>query len=225
MNSFALLFALFLSFPALALACSCAVIDLKTSLKRADAVFRGTVIRKLNDVDNQSFYEVQVNRVFKGCNLKQSDRVIVATGCNSANCGVNLNVNSSYALFAYNAALEEPIKKQLGKNPKKITQSLTITLCDYNVEWSNVRTQDLKSLRRNNNACASQCVNGGNCPTNHYCDNGKCVAFDATCPTPEVRCLAAPCSVATCTAPSTCYDNYCGGCTAIFVDNTGTRVC
>jgi Tissue inhibitor of metalloproteinase len=225
MNSFAL-FSLILSFPALAFACNCALTTLASSLKRADAVFRGTVIRKLADKNEESFYEVRVNRVFKGCNFIQSNHIIVTTGTNSAACGVNLEVDKSYALFGANAALPAAAKKQLGTNPKKIAKAVRIGLCSYNAEWPDVPTQDLKTLRRyDNSKCKPKCVSGKDCPNNNYCDAGKCVAFDAKCPTPLVACVAAPCSVSTCTSPSTCYDNYCGGCNAIFVDDTGTRVC
>jgi hypothetical protein len=231
MKSLALL-SLFLSFPALTFACSClGPITLAKSLKSADSVFRGTVIRKLEDavVDDQgekSFYEVRVNRLFKGCNFIQSNHIIVTTGSNSAACGVYLEVDKSYALFGANVALPAAAKKQLGTNPKKIAKAVSIGLCGYNAEWSTVPAQDLKTLRRyDNSKCKPKCVTGKDCPNNNYCDAGKCVAFDAPCPTPVVNCVASPCSVSTCISPSKCYDNYCGGCNAIFVDDTGTRVC
>jgi Tissue inhibitor of metalloproteinase len=231
MKSLALL-SLFLFFPTLTFACSClAPITLAKSLKSADSVFRGTVIRKLKDavVDDQgekSFYEVRVIRLFKGCNFIQSNHIIVTTGSNSAACGVELEVDKSYALFGANVALPSAAKKQLGTNPKKIAKAVAIGLCGYNAKWSDLSTQDLKTLRRyDNSKCKPKCVSGKDCPNNNYCDAGKCVAFDAKCPTPLVNCFASPCSVSTCTSPSTCYDNYCGGCNAIFVDDTGTRVC
>jgi hypothetical protein len=224
MTSFTFLLALFLSLPAIAVACSCIQIDFESALKKVDSSFRGTVVRQLNNVEENRVYEVRVNRLFKGCNFKQSNHIIVSTVTTS--CGVFLNVNASYSFSGYRSAMNNGIKKQLGNNPKKISQVVSVTLCNFISEWSEVPAQNLKTLRRfDNSKCVAKCDTGGDCLKDHYCDKGKCVALNKPCPTPLLNCFAEPCSVATCTSPSKCYDDYCGGCNAIFVDKTGTRIC
>lgn len=226
MISFRLLAAVILAFPILTFACSCLEgISVRSSLQKTEAVFRGLVLRKLKDVEYASSYVVSVERMYKGCNFKAADRIVVTTGINSAMCGLELEVDRVYAFSAFDTPIIPDIQSQL-KESHKIKRAVSIGLCDYNgVEWKNIPATGIKRLRRyDNTKCKVTCETGTNCLSTQYCDVDKCVAYNATCANP-VNCVASPCSVSTCTEKSKCYNNYCGGCNAIFVDSTGTRVC
>lgn len=229
--SFAFYFGL-LSFAKLSLACKCKEPTPQDSLINADAVFRGNVTRELktND-DNQKMYVVTAWRAFKGCNFKGSNRtVIVTTGSESASCGVPLELNTNYVFSAnIGMPMDAATRNQLGKNTK-ISQVYSIFSCNYNRVWKSVPEVDKEVFRQHSNQCAAtttKCETGADCPDNHFCDTGTCVAYDAQCPDgmPVGACIADPCEMSKPCTEAKCHASYCGGCFAIFVDPTGTRVC
>jgi Tissue inhibitor of metalloproteinase len=219
---------LVLALPTLISSCSCLdEISLQTSIGRVDSVFRGTVLRQLRNVDDYSNYVVLVSRVFKGCNFKANERIVVKTGSEESVCGVALKVNSTYAFSGYTSSIDSVIKKDLdsGSNVKKAG---SVGSCDYNLPWSQVSSADSALLRNyDNSKCVAKCTTGIDCLKTHYCDSGTCVAFNKPCPKPLVKCAVAPCSLATpCSVSSSkCNNDYCGGCKSFFLDSSTTRVC
>jgi hypothetical protein len=216
---------LVLAAPALISGCSCleGAATLQSSIGRADSVFRGTVLRKLRDLEDSSNYVVLVSRVFKGCNFNSTERIVVTTGV----CGVSLDVNSTYALSGYRTSIDSVIKKDLGSG-SNIKKAISVGSCIYNRRWSQVSSADSALLRNyDNTKCVAKCTTGIDCLKTHYCDSGTCVAFNKPCPTRPVTCAVAPCSLATpCSVSSAkCYNNYCGGCKSFFLDSSKTRVC
>jgi Tissue inhibitor of metalloproteinase len=214
-----------LALPALALACSCIAIDFESALTLTDSAWRGKVTRRLKNSNNRRIYEVSVLRLYKGCNFKANDHIIVTTRTNSAACGIELKVNTTYSFTGYRSTMGNGIKNQLGSNPKKVSSVFGVTICDFVTKWTDVSEADKRLLNTfDNSKCVAKCNVGGDCPKDQYCDFGTCKSL-TKCSTPLVNCVAAPCSVSTCTAPSTCFDNYCGGCNAIFLDTANTRIC
>lgn len=222
--------------PTLSFACKCIVPTVPSALTDSDAVFRGKVIRELKATkvgEPTKAYVIQARRIYKGCAFEQGNRVVVTTSSSSASCGVTLEVNGTYVFSsATSTPIDAATKKKLGKKSTKITRAVSIVSCGYNRKWDEVPAADLTLLRNyDNDVCVPEsCTAGADCldSTKYYCDTGKCTAYDAPCPdgTTTVNCLADPCQVAKpCTTMDKCLSNYCGGCNAIFIDTTGTRVC
>jgi Tissue inhibitor of metalloproteinase len=223
-----------LAVPALVSACSCIdpTVTLTATLKRETSVFRGVVIRKLNDFQDYSNYVVRVSRVFKGCHFLANERIMVATGRDDSLCGMSLKVNGTYAFSGYrytiSQALATATQLESGSAVKKAVQ---VDTCEYNKKWSQVSPAELQQLRSfDNSKCRAYCTTGLDCARTHYCDANKCTPFNKPCATPLATCGAPPCSLvpasALCTEPSAkCYNDYCGGCNKFFLDSSKTRVC
>jgi hypothetical protein len=182
-----------------------------------------------NDTSTQTNnFIFAVGRVFKGCDIKPSDRILVQTGSNSAMCGLDLKVGTNYLLTSRSTTvpLDKAMLDVLGQSTK-ISRQLWVSTCDFVREFTAVTEEEKKALRNHNNQCTAKCVLGTDCPKEHYCDAGKCIPYNAPCPNNAmpVKCFADPCTVAKPCTESTCLANYCGGCNAIFVAPNGTRVC
>jgi hypothetical protein len=210
------------------MACSCMQPDvsiLTSTLQGAPSVFRGVVVRKLNDYSDYSHFLVKVLRVFKGCGFVANESVVLGN-VDAGSCGLPegyVAVNGFYAFSGGGYAIPENVKRQLG-NKTKVKNGVEVNYCNYNMRWRQVSAQ-LRSY--NNSQC--KCRTGLDCATrDHYCDSGSCVAFAKPCPTPLSVCTDPPCAVAKpcSTVGLKCYNNYCGGCKSFFVDTrTYTRDC
>jgi hypothetical protein len=223
------------TFPNAALACRCMQTTVESILVTPESVaFRGTVVRQVYTNDTSTtqtnYFIFAVGRVFKGCDFKPSDRILVQTGSNSAMCGLDLKVGTNYLFTSRSTTqpLDKAMLQVLGKSTK-ISRQLWLSTCDFVREFTAVTDEEKTTLRNHNNQCNSnaKCVLGTDCPKEQFCDAGKCVLYNAPCPidTLPVACLADPCTIAKPCTDSTCLANYCGGCTAIFVAPNGTRVC
>jgi hypothetical protein len=228
MNVSFLLFLLF--FPALSLACKCLLPTVDLALSNAASIFRGKVIRELNlptDLQQRAFI-VSVKRIFKGCLLNSPGRIIVTTGSSSASCGIDLLVDNNYVFsgdaerLGTNVYLQ-PYLKQFSNQ----TFIQPAGSCSFNKVWPTVTAKERDQLNNYSNVCARKCASGIECPKNAYCDSGKCVPYGQPCPdgTLPTPCFADPCTLKPCVENATCIPNYCGGCTAIFIDANRTRVC
>jgi hypothetical protein len=257
--------------PALISACSCLEApSVQRSLAITDHVFRGRILKKYRDVNFLTIFRVVVNRVYKGCDFARTQRIIVATGNNSAACGIDLKVGSTYLFSGYTYPFVAGIAAQLAPRDN-ITRVTNVRSCDYNAVWTSLSVASRRRLRRYGNrrcrpttcnkdsdcttrntnttkpfcvegVCVqnplvplpptpspSNCTSGADCRNGtQYCDAGTCVAFPSLqCPKNDtVSCFIAPCaSITPCVNDTKCYDDYCGGCNAIFVNATGNRVC
>jgi Tissue inhibitor of metalloproteinase len=227
---FSLIFSL--AIPAFVSACSCVdpTVTLTATLKRETSVFRGVVIRKLNDYQDYSNYVVRVSRLFKGCNFLANERIMVATGRDDSQCGMSLKVNGTYAFSGYRYIINQALAQQLGSG-SAVKKAVEVDTCDYNKKWNQVSPTELQQLRSfDNSNCKAPCTTGRDCASTHYCDANKCIPFNKPCPTPPATCGASPCSLAPvstlCSEPSAkCYNDFCGGCKKFFLDASKTRVC
>jgi hypothetical protein len=217
--------------PLVSLACKCMVPLVSSALDDADAVFRGMVIRELKQTDPTSYTKelvVKVERVFKGCTFKVSDRIIVATSSSTASCGVFTETNKAYVFSGSSSPIAATTKQKLGKNTK-ISQLVSVMSCVYNREWDGVPAEDKALLRAYKNQCAKSCVTGKDCPNEkHYCDTGKCIDLTAGCPiTPLLgACIQDACKTAADSCPGAyCEPTFCGGCLPLFLDADRTRIC
>lgn len=142
-------------FPLAVFGCTCSdELNLETSMNRVDMALRAVVIRKLKDANYESSYVVRIARVFKGCNVSSTERMIVTTGSSGSMCGVELSVNATYALTGFVTPMLSEVRSQLA-NRTSISSALWIGSCDYNERWSTARTEDIRMLRSYNN---SKCV-------------------------------------------------------------------
>jgi hypothetical protein len=244
MVSFICRLILSLAIPALVSACTCVdpTVTLTETLMRAQSVFRGVVIQKLNDHEDYSNYVVRVSRVFKGCNFLANERIVVSTGREDSLCGLSLNVNGTYAFSGNRYTIKQDLLKKFRSTMKQgllkklqsesiAQKGVEVNTCDFNKKWSQVSPAELQQLRSfDNSKCTAPCTTGLDCASTHYCDANKCVAFKKPCATPPATCGAPPCSLgpasAWCSVPSAkCYNDYCGGCKKFFLDASKTRVC
>jgi hypothetical protein len=161
MARFLLRLGLTLSIPSLALACTCYGISswqpptIQTSLARVDAVFRGTVLRKLKNVELSSGYVVRVHKIFKGCSFNATDRILVTTATMPSFCGLdNLKVNATFVFSAYPIATLVAFQSQLPK-VSKVQHAVAASICDVTRQSKDVSSSDLQLLNRYDN---SQCV-------------------------------------------------------------------
>jgi Tissue inhibitor of metalloproteinase len=213
--------------PFPSLACKCKAPTAQSALDTSEAVFRGTVVWRIKEDDefNDKFV-VRVGRKFKGCNMASSDRVVVETGSNSANCGVDLKEAINYVFSSSGPTLVTPADN-LG-NHTKITQVWTVNSCNYNREWTMVPEEDKKVFRSYKEACGPiRCKTGRDCPSTHYCDTETCVPYDGKCPDGIMMpvCAGDPCLMAKPCTEAKCYPSFCSRCFPVFVDANGTRVC
>jgi Tissue inhibitor of metalloproteinase len=234
-----------LSLPSLSLACKCMPPNLTEALydNPDSTVIAGRVLNELTMMDGSydRYFVFKVNQVFKACSIQLQDIIIVSTSYSTASCGLNLINNTQYIFSARPAVVEA--------NDLPSAVQVSVASCDYNSEWSYVSDDDKRTLRQykqnepsadahcdtssSSSSPSSSCQTGADCDQiTEYCDVAKnqCVAIDASCPTPPVRCFAAPCTVTypclvEAGGPLTCLDNYCGGCNAIFLDADRSRVC
>ena len=107
-----------------AFACSCAGISTNRALHEADAVFRGTVINK--EVVGRSErartdIRFAVDRVYKGTVYREQ---VVASSRNSAACGLDPEVGSTWVIFAIHG-IE-------GEGDQAVNRLIT-TLCSGNL--------------------------------------------------------------------------------------------
>ncbi|GHH66174.1 hypothetical protein GCM10017673_11500 [Streptosporangium violaceochromogenes] len=111
--------------PGTACACTCAPFDAATQVKRADAIFTGTVVsaRRLEGdplgPPPPIVYTLRADQVYKGGALAEYR---VLTNADSAACGFAFAVGSRYLVFASD--------EQTGMFPADTGVSLHTTLCD-----------------------------------------------------------------------------------------------
>ncbi len=154
--------------------------------------FSGTPLWQINVGSNKHYY-VRVNKVFKGC-LKKGQIIVAVTPQNSAACGLSFKTGVKYLING------DDFGKFYGK------QHMDITLCGYNVRWSDLNQDELDYLNTRPLQCGDQ----------FDCANGN----------PPVDCFVDPCAVAPeCPESETCLSNYCRGCYAEFYDKDGYAVC
>jgi hypothetical protein len=150
--------------PSPTLACSCMPMSLNETMYASteSLFFRGTVVRDITppppvpDPNNPIFlmptgrnqYVVQVGRVFKGCTVKQSERILVTSAVQSSMCGLQLGVGANYVF--YSGLAPKPVDAatlaRLG-NRTKVTSTVNIHLCGYNRPWDSVSEDDKNTLR------------------------------------------------------------------------------
>jgi hypothetical protein len=70
-------------------------VTITETLERAQSVFRGVVIPQLNNYEDYYNYVVRVSRVFKGCDFRTNERIIVATGRDDCICGLSLEATAT----------------------------------------------------------------------------------------------------------------------------------
>jgi Tissue inhibitor of metalloproteinase len=164
--------ALFLALIALQLpqqadACDCYVKNPDATLYErypGELFFRGTVIKQIKtypsgDEVNQRFdmtplkYVMEIARVFKGCSIKASDRIMVTTMKSSGLCGLNLSVNSSYVLSSgMGAPIDAETKAMLG-NRTKVSQTVGVNSCGFYADMQYMSNATLAELRAYKNKC------------------------------------------------------------------------
>jgi hypothetical protein len=86
--------------PERAYACSCAGISTRRALEESDAVFLGTVLSKADvgrSGDARTDIRFQVDAVYKGTVFREQ---VVASAQNSASCGLDPAVGSTWVIFA-----------------------------------------------------------------------------------------------------------------------------
>jgi hypothetical protein len=86
--------------PERAYACSCAGISTRRALEESDAAFRGTVLDKTEvgrAADARTDIRFQVDAVYKGTVFREQ---VVASAQDSASCGLNPAVGSTWVIFA-----------------------------------------------------------------------------------------------------------------------------
>jgi Tissue inhibitor of metalloproteinase len=150
--------------PSPTLACSCLRMGLNETMYASDEslFFRGTVVRDITppppvpDPNNPIFmmpngrnqYVVQVGRVFKGCTIKQSERILVTSPMQSSMCGLSLAMGASY-IFESGLApkpVDAATLARLG-NRTKVTSTVSVFLCGFNRPWDSVSEDDKNVLR------------------------------------------------------------------------------
>jgi Tissue inhibitor of metalloproteinase len=163
--------ALFLALIALQLpqqadACSCYMRNPDAPLYErypGDLFFRSTVIKQLTFPSGNGItqmfdmtplkYLVEIVRVFKGCSIKVSDRIVITTMKDSSLCGVNLSVNSSYILSSgLGTPIDAGTKAMLG-NRTKVSQTVDVNLCGFYADMQYVTNATLAELRAYKNKC------------------------------------------------------------------------
>lgn len=231
-------------------ACDCLPTSAEHSLynDRINTVFRGLVQRKhqaTNDTSAPSgltYYVVNVGRIFKGCNFKNATTILVETSSDSSTCGISFNLKKSY-LFSGNTvpAKSSIINIAAKKNPSLIKDVMVrVNSCDLNTEFNRLSQTDKETFWNSTNTC-TKCTSAADCPGgvvggSHYCDQGRCVAYDRPCPPePDLpwlnidtkTCMEDPClTAAPCTDDAKCMQNKCDKCGwPLWIDGKGNRVC
>lgn len=172
-------------------ACSCLAPTVASSYHSASDVAYIDIRRTFVASDTR-YYVGYVAQTFKGC-LVAAQRVILKTPVSSATCGSELRLLRRY-LINGNAA-----GSVLG------TRVLSISLCSYDRQVSELSEQDQAFLNGRSVCCGD-----------------KCGCADGSQP---VQCLVEPCSMAPYCPDGECVANYCGGCNAEFFDERGELVC
>ena len=173
-----------------AAACSCVLPSVESSYNSASDVAYVDV-RRTYVLRDTRYYVGYVARTFKGC-LREGQRVILKTPASGATCGAELRLRP-YLINGNRAGgfLGTPV--------------LSISLCSYDRQVTELTEQDLSFLNGRTVCCGDACS----------CADG----------TEPVQCFVDPCSVAPACAEGQCMANYCGGCNAEFYDPSGERVC
>lgn len=119
-------------------------------------VFRGTVIRDLSPLsplhetdassshtpDGQSpiaHYIVQINRVYKGCSLKATDRILVSSG---GVCGTRLTLDTTYVFTTSRLQSMDAAQWAMLGNRSKVKQVLFTSAETAILDWNEVDDND-----------------------------------------------------------------------------------
>lgn len=130
---------LFSAAPA-AQACSCIAPDVARSFTNATDV-ASVRIKARKARGGTLWYAAEVTRVAKGC-LEKTETILLKTQKSSAACGLtNLKPGTSYLINGDSAG-------QL-----RNTDVLSVSLCDYNVQVSELTRYDVGYLRKNAEDC------------------------------------------------------------------------
>jgi hypothetical protein len=176
--------------PDTAAACSCVEPSVESSYNSASDVAYVDV-RRSYVLGDTRYFVGSVARTFKGC-LRAGQRVLLKTPAAGETCGADLRARR----YLINGSR---VRGFLG------TPVLSISLCSYDREVSQLTERDQKFLEGRNVCCGDQCA----------CADGS----------QPVQCFAEPCSVAPPCDAGVCEANYCGGCRAEFYDPRGEPVC
>jgi Tissue inhibitor of metalloproteinase len=162
------------------LACSCLPLSVNETMQREHIglVVRGTVLRAfvptlshdpavnatngaatgvtLFSGDESNQYIVQITKVYKGCNVKTNERIIVSSSSVGSMCGMSLTVNTNYifSTSVQNQPIDPVTSAQLG-NRSKVKQSIWISSCGLNQVWSTVAAQDKATIQSYKKQCLS----------------------------------------------------------------------
>jgi len=112
-----------------ALACSCLELSPEQAFKRADTVFRGTVI-KIRQEEERKRVTLKVENRWKGI-LK--DKVQIETNAHDSLCGYPFRTNGEYLIYA---------------NRSERVKGLRTGICHGNREWGQVNSEIRDSLDR-----------------------------------------------------------------------------
>ena len=179
-------------------ACDCKPTSAARSLysENTNTVFRGLVQRQqvvassnnTNDPSGFTYYVVNVGRVFKGCTVHNATVILVETSSSSSTCGVSFDLKKSYIFSGNSVPAKSNIVEIAAKKNQRITRDVMVhvALCDQNSEFKYLSQTDKQTYWNSTNMCTT-CTSAADCPGGvdgglHYCDQGKCVAYDRPCP-------------------------------------------
>ena len=155
-----------------------------------DTVFQGLVQRQhiANETSDRSrltYYVVSAGRIFKGCNFKNAETILIETSSDLEECGgVDFSLKKSYVFsgdtvpantdFINSAAMKDP---SLNKDVM-----VRVNSCALNTEFNLLSQTDKETLWSSTNIC-TKCMSTADCPGgiiggSYYCDQNKCVAYD-----------------------------------------------
>jgi hypothetical protein len=98
-------------------------------------------------------YVMEIARVFKGCSVKASDRIMVTTMKSSGLCGLNLSVNYSYILPSGMGAPIDAENKAILGNRTKVSQTVDVNSCGFYADMQYMSNATLAELRAYKNKC------------------------------------------------------------------------
>eukprot|EP00741_Cyanophora_paradoxa_P000580 tig00000411_g559.t1 len=126
-------------------------------------VFRAEIVSAERSENPEDLaFNVRVLEQYKGWAVPRN--VLVTTACNSAACGVNLEVGREYALFAFEPTGAEAGSASAATTTSTSTPSFSVNLCSFNLPFANVSDCGLEYLRSRSfcNGTAAECGSSAN---------------------------------------------------------------
>ena len=138
-------------------ACSCLNTRIKEGFKRSDLIFTGKVVdekwetttEKISGTDKTEEYKrvtytFQIIEFIKGKGFV--NEVKITTSGMGESCGMTFNIGSEYLIYSYKA--EHRATPNLYLISEKVKPFYTTDLCTRTNELKNIKTKELKKLKR-----------------------------------------------------------------------------